>query len=133
MYEWLSSFQELEQRIAFLDWKLEKYKAELRRWQNPSDLGQYSIVKESKSANLESIIAGLECDMAIEMNHLRDLKKVIYAFRGLDQHILRMKYINGLNLKEIASELGYTYEYIRRKHSEILRCVEFKKDVALGK
>lgn len=127
MYEWLSKYQEWEQKIALLDWELETYKEELRRWENPDDLGRYSLVKESKASKLEDIIDNLEYELAVQMNYRYDLRKVIYSFKGIEQHILRMKYVEGLTLKEIASELGYAYEYIRKKHSMILKTVEFKK------
>jgi DNA-directed RNA polymerase specialized sigma subunit len=127
LYEWLSKYQEWEQKIALLDWELETYKEELRRWKNPDDLGRYSLVKESKASKLEDIIDNLEYELAVQMNYRYDLRKVIYSFKGIEQHILRMKYVEGLTLKEIASELGYAYEYIRKKHSMILKTVEFKK------
>lgn len=127
MYEWLSKYQEWEQKIAVLDWELGTYKNELKRWKDSNDLGKYSLVKESKASKLEDIIESLEYDLALNMNNLYDLKKVIYSFRGIEQHILRMKYVEGLTLKEIASELGYTYEHIRRKHSQIINKVDFKE------
>lgn len=127
MYEWLSKYQEWEQKIALIDWELETYKEELKRWKNPDDLGRYSLVKESKASKLEDTIQGLEYDLAVKMNCLYDLKKVIYSFRGIEQHILRMKYVEGLTLKEIADELGYSYDYLRRKHVKILNKAQFNK------
>lgn len=44
-----------------------------------------------------------------------------------------MKYVEGLTLKEIASELWYTYDHIRRKHSKILGKVEFKEKYVILK
>lgn len=131
MYEWLSKYQEWEQKIALLDWELETYKEELDRWKNPDDLGRYSLVKESKASKLEDIIDNLEYELAVQMNYRFDLRKVIYSFKGIEQHILRMKYVEGLTLQEIADELGYTYQYIRKRHSAILKKVQFKKDYVI--
>lgn len=128
MYEWLNSYQEWQQKIALLEWQLNVYQAELERWCDPEDLGRYALTKDSKASKLEDIIADLEIQLAIKMNELHDLKKVIYSFRGNEQHILRMKYIEGLSLKEIASEFGYNQDYLRRKHREILKKVEFKRE-----
>lgn len=133
MYEWLSKYQEWEQKIALLEWELEVYQKELKRWENKDDLGRYSLVKESKASKLENIIADLEYKLGALMNQLYDLKKVIYSFRGIEQHILRMKYVEGLTLKEIADELGYTYDHIRRKHSKILNKVGFKEKYVILK
>lgn len=127
MYEWLSKYQEWEQKIALLEWELETYKEELKRWENPDDLGRYSLVKESKASKLEDIIANLEYELALQMNYKFDLRKVIYSFKGIEQHILRMKYVERLTLKEIANELGYSYDYLRRKHGKILNKIEFKE------
>lgn len=124
MYQWLSSYQELTQSIAHKEWRLEKEKAELERWMNPKDLGRYSLVKESKASKLEEIIFGLEWDLAYEMDCLKDLRRLIYSFRGADQMILRMKYIEGLSLKQIAQEVGYTEQHVRRKHAKIMKQIK---------
>ncbi|MGX7196744.1 sigma factor-like helix-turn-helix DNA-binding protein [Enterococcus olivae] len=128
MYEWLNSYQEWQQKIKLLEWKLSTYKHELERWCDPDDLGKYSLTKGSKAARLEDIIADLEHELADKMNELYDLKKVIYSFQGTEQHILRMKYIEGLTLKEIAIEFGYNQDYLRRKHRQILKRIEFQRE-----
>lgn len=121
MYEWLNSFQEIENRISYLEFEVERYKEELKRWCNSEDLGRYALVKESRASKIEDIIAGYEWDLAHEMNTLHDLKAVIYGFKGLNHHILRMKYVEGLTLKEVASELGYNAGYIKNRHSAVLK------------
>lgn len=121
MYEWLIGYQKLEQEIYYLDWELETYKAELDRWCDPSDLGRYSLTKDSKASKLEDIISDLERRLAFKINRKFDLEKIIYGFKGLDHHILRMKYVEGLSLKEISVELDHGYYYIRRRHAAILR------------
>ncbi|MHC5373619.1 sigma factor-like helix-turn-helix DNA-binding protein [Enterococcus sp. LJL120] len=131
MYEWLNGYQKLEQEIYYLDWELETYKSELKRWCNPEDLGRYSLTKESKASKLEDIIADHEKRLADKMNQIYDLRTLIYSFKGLDQHILRMKYIEGLTLKEIAKELNHNYGYIRNKHRDILKKIDSDNDVTL--
>lgn len=126
MYEWLSSYQEIENKINYLEFELERYKDELKRWCSPYDLGKYSLVKESRASKIEEIILGYEWDLAQEMNTLYDLKKVIYGFSGLNHHILRMKYIDGLSLKEIADELGYSLGYVKNRHSAIIKGLKSK-------
>lgn len=121
MYEWLNSYQKLEQEIYYLDWELETYKSELERWCDPEDLGRYTLTKDSKASKLEDIIEDREKRLAWKMNSIYDLRKLVYRFKGLDQKILVAKYIEGLSLKEIACEFGHNYDYIRRKHAKILR------------
>ena len=120
MYEWLNSYQRLEQEIYYLDWELGTYKKELERWCDPEDLGRYSLTKESKASKLENIIDDLEKRLAWKMNSIYDLRELVYGFKGLDQHIMRMKYIEGLTLKEIAKELHHGYTYIKKRHARIL-------------
>lgn len=121
MYEWLNSYQKLEQEIYYLDWELEVSKKELERWCDPMDLGKYSLTKDSRGAKLEELIEDQEKRLAHNMNQIYDLRNLIYSFKGLDQHILRMKYIEGLTLKEIALELKHDYGYIRKTHAEIIK------------
>lgn len=121
MYEWLNSYQKLEQEIYYLDWELETYKSELERWCDPEDLGRYTLTKDSKASKLEDIIADLEKRLAWKRNSIRDLRLLVYGFNGLDQKILVAKYIEGLSLKQIAVEFGHSYDYIRRKHAKILK------------
>ncbi|HAP4499341.1 TPA: sigma-70 family RNA polymerase sigma factor, partial [Enterococcus faecalis] len=39
------------------------------------------------------------------------------------------KYVEGLTLESIADETGYSYSYIKSKHAEIMRMVQFSKKV----
>lgn len=119
--KWLEGYHKLEQEIYYLNWELETYKSELCRWCNPYDLGKYSLVKESKASKLEDIISDREYKLAHKINDMEDLTRLICSFKGLDQHILRMKYIEGLTLKEIATELDYGYTYIRKRHANLLK------------
>lgn len=127
MYEWLNSYQEIENKIGYLGFEVERYKEELKRWCNSEDLGRYALVKESRASKIEEIIQQYEWDLAHEMNTLFDLKKVIYGFKGLNHHILRMKYVEGLTLKEIAKELDYSIDHIKKRHSVILKGLKSKQ------
>ena len=59
------------------------------------------------------------------MNEEYDLKLLINKFKGLDHQILKMKYVDGMTLEQIAFELHYSTGYIRRKHAEIRKIVKF--------
>lgn len=39
--------------------------------------------------------------------------------QGLEYKIIYYKYVEGLNLQQIASKLGYSYDYIREVHARI--------------
>lgn len=59
------------------------------------------------------------------MNEECDLKLLINKFTGLHHQILKMKYVDGMTLEQIAFELHYSTGYIRRKHAEIRKIVKF--------
>lgn len=129
MFKWLEGFQQLENEIAYLEWDLDRCKSELKRWCNPLDLGRYSLTNGSKAAKLEDSIREIEWKMAYKMNLKHDLIELVYTFKGLDQHIMRMKYVEGLTLKEIANELGYGYTYIRKRHRNIINSNKLKNQL----
>lgn len=54
---------------------------------------------------------------------------MVDKFQGLEQEILKLKYIEGLTLESIAKEKGYGYQYIKNKHAEIMRRIKFSKKV----
>lgn len=59
----------------------------------------------------------------------KEIVQTIDKFAGLNQRILKMKYIDGLTLESIAVETGYSYSYIKSKHAELLRMIKFTKKV----
>ncbi|MGR5865581.1 hypothetical protein ACT7DZ_21590 [Bacillus cereus] len=125
MFNWLKEYQRLEEEIAYLEYNLDKTKAELKRWIH-GDLQDVRLTAESEGAKVEERIEAIEYEFAYKMNEIYDLKVLMSKFRGLDNQILKMKYVDGMTLERIAHELHYHPTYIRKKHSEIIRIVKFK-------
>ncbi|MFC9447859.1 DUF1492 domain-containing protein [Bacillus cereus] len=124
MFEWLKDYKKLEEDIAYLEYNLDKSKAELKRWIS-GDLQNVRLTAESEGAKVEGRIEAIEYELAYKMNEEYDLKFLINKFTGLDHQILKMKYIDGMTLEQIAFELHYSTGYIRRKHAEIRKIVKF--------
>lgn len=124
MFEWLKDYKKLEEDIAYLEYNLDKTKAELKRWIS-GDLQNVRLTAESEGAKVEGRIEAIEYELAHKMNEEYDLKLLINKFTGLDHQILKMKYVDGMTLEEIAFELHYSTGYIRRKHAEIRKIVKF--------
>ncbi|EOV9525592.1 hypothetical protein ACN5TA_000483 [Bacillus cytotoxicus] len=124
MFDWLKDYQKLEEEIAYLEYKLDKAKAELKRWVS-GDLQEVRLTAESEGAKVEDRIADIECELAHKMNEMHDLKELISKFTSLENLILKMKYIECMTLEDIAYSLHYSPGYIRRKHAEIRRMVKF--------
>lgn len=65
---------------------------------------------------------------AYELTKQRDeIIELISKFQGLEQQILKMKYIDNLTLESIATETGYSYSYIKSKHAELMRIIRFNR------
>ncbi len=130
LFDWLKDYQKLEERIAYLDYNLDKTKAELKRWVS-GDLREVRLTAESEGAKVEERIEAIEYELANEMNDMYKLKNLISKFRGLDNRILKMKYVDGMTLEEIAEVLNYSSSYIYKKHAEIIRRIKFAEELAL--
>jgi len=51
--------------------------------------------------------------------------ELIDRFEGIEHKILRKKYIDDMTLQEIAYDLGYSEQYIRKKHAECIKRIDF--------
>ncbi|MCU5596775.1 hypothetical protein [Bacillus wiedmannii] len=128
MFDWLRDYQKLEERIAYLDYNLDKTKAELKRWVS-GDLRDVRLTAESEGSKVEERIEAIEYELAHKMNAMHDLKNLISKFKGLDNKILKMKYVDGMTLANIAFELNYSPDYIKRKHAEVRKIIKFVDDL----
>ncbi|MDA1679472.1 hypothetical protein [Bacillus cereus group sp. TH152-1LC] len=128
MFDWLRDYQKLEERIAYLDYNLDKAKAELKRWVS-GDLREVRLTAESEGAKVEERIEAIEYELANEMNAMYDLMELINKFKGLDNQILVKKYIYGMTLEQIAWDLNYSPNYIKRKHAEVRKIIKFVDDL----
>lgn len=124
LFDWLKDYQKLEERVAYLDYNLDKTKAELKRWVS-GDLREVRLTAESEGARVEERIEAIEYELAHKMNDMYKLKKLVSKFRGLDNKILKMKYVDGMTLEQIAEEISYSSSHIKKKHAEIIRLIKF--------
>ncbi|PFM73941.1 hypothetical protein [Bacillus cereus] len=124
---WLKDYQQLEQDIAYLDYNLDKTKAELKRWIS-GDLQNVRLTAESDGAKVEVHIEAIEYELAHKLNDMYKLKKLVSTFKGLENRILKLKYIDGMTLERVAEELNYSTGYINKKHAEIMRGIKFAED-----
>ncbi|MBG9830542.1 hypothetical protein [Bacillus wiedmannii] len=130
MFDWLKDYQKLEERIAYLDYNLDKTKAELKRWVS-GDLRNVSLAQDSQGAKVEEHIEAIEYELAHKMNDMYDLKDLISTFKGLENQILYGKYVQGKTLEYLAVEYGYSRSYIYQKHAEIMRRIKFAEELTL--
>lgn len=124
LFNWLKVYQELEQDIAYLDYNLDKTKAEFKRWIS-GDLREVRLTAESEGAKVEGRIEAIEYELAHKMNDMYKLKKLINNFKGLEHKIAYLKYVEGMTLEKIAEELNYSSQYIYNKHAAMREKVEY--------
>ncbi|WP_242315896.1 hypothetical protein [Bacillus cereus group sp. BfR-BA-01355] len=124
MFDWLKDYQKLEEDIAYLDYNLDKTKAELKRWVS-GDLREVRLTTESEGAKVEERIEAIEYELAHKMNDMYKLKKLIRTFKGLENKIAYYKYVEGMTLEKIAEELNYSTQYIYNKHAAMREKVEY--------
>ncbi|MDF2546129.1 MAG: hypothetical protein K0R93_1027 [Anaerosolibacter sp.] len=127
------SYMDLCNSIDAWKVRLDGYRAELKaviklaKLNGPSDIQgvDYSKVGSSGSAQLP-LLEALERIHRIESHillheetiaHLEETKRKmeekVSELRGLDNKVVYMRDFQGKKLKEIADELGYSYDYIR--------------------
>ena len=124
-YQWLQEYQKLEEEIEILKWKIRKSEMELERWYDPRDLGKVKITNESTASHLEEYIKRDRAFLGEKEFAMEALMIMIERFKGLDNQILKMKYIDGMTLDSIADELKYSNSYIYKKHAEVVRTIKF--------
>jgi DNA-directed RNA polymerase specialized sigma subunit len=130
LFKWLKDYQKLKDEIAYLEFELNRYKRELKRW-TYGDLQDVKLEEKSIASRLEEKIAEVEYELAHKENDLYDMKKLIKTFKGLDHKILYGKYVEEKTLEQIAEELNYSASYIYKRHAEIMRMIKFAKEVSL--
>ncbi|MGM0238503.1 sigma-70 family RNA polymerase sigma factor [Enterococcus sp. AZ103] len=109
---------------------------ELKRWSNYTDGNDGDLAKHQKfltalhkQAYLKEVIQDLNDRIKALESEREEIIKLIDQFNGLNNKILRMKYVEGLTLEAIANETGYSYSYIKSKHAELIRMIKFTKKV----
>ena len=128
MYEWLRDYRRIEDELAYLEFNLEQSQRELRRWVE-GDLRDVKLTAESDGAKLEERIGRIQKELRIKQEERGQFLKLISRFVGLDNQLLRLKYIDGMTLEEIAEELNYSASYIYKKHAEIIKMIKFAHEI----
>ncbi|WP_427108602.1 DUF1492 domain-containing protein [Lysinibacillus xylanilyticus] len=130
MYEWLRDYQQIEDEITYLEYNLERSHKELKRWVS-GDLAGVKLTAESDGAKLEERIERIEKELQIKLTEQKNFMELISNFSGLNHKILKMKYVDGMTLEEIAEELNYSASYIYKKHAEIAKMIRFAHEIKL--
>ncbi|MBA5254926.1 hypothetical protein [Enterococcus hirae] len=131
-FQWLKDYQELDEQILYLKWNLNKSKLELSRWVY-GDLADVRIEKNSRSSMLEENIQKIENEIEILEEQRQEMLAIINSFKGIDNEIIRKKYVEGCSLEIIAEEIGYSASYVRQRHAEIRKTLSFLDEYEMNK
>ena len=123
-FQWLKDYQELEEQILYLKWNLNKSKLELQRWVC-GDLADVRLEKNSRASSLEEIIAKIEQEIELLEEQRTEMLAIINSFKGIDNEIIKKKYIDGCSLDVIADEIGYSISYARKRYTEINKTLAY--------
>lgn len=129
-FQWLKDYQELDEQILYLKWNLNKSKLELTRWVS-GDLASVRIEKNSRSSSLEENIQKIENELSLLEEQKEEMLVIIDSFSGIDNQIVKMKYVDDMKLEEIAGQLDYSDSHIRKRHSEIRKTLKFLDEYEL--
>lgn len=131
----MTTLMAINQELYELQLAIDLNEKELHRWQNYSnndgDLAKHQtfLTALQKQARLKEVIESLAIREEELKKQRQDIIDTIEKFQGLDQRILKMKYVEGMKLESIAEETGYTYQYIRSRHADIMKMIRFSKNV----
>lgn len=131
-FQWLKNYQELEEQILFMKWNLNKSKLELERWVS-GDLANVRLEKNSRAASLEENIQIIEKEINRLEEQLNEMTLLIKSFKGLDNQIMYLKYVEGMTLEKIAENLNYSTSYIQKKHTESRKAIDFVDEFLVNK
>lgn len=123
-FQWLKDYQELDEQIVYLKWNLNKSRLERSRWVY-GDLSDVRLEKNSRASSLEEIIAKIEQEIELLEEQRTEMLAIINSFKGIDNEIIKKKYIDGGSLDVIAEEIGYSASYVRQRHAEIRKTLAF--------
>ncbi len=124
----------IDEELEELKINLQISKREHSRWKNYLDGDDGDLAKHQKfltalrkQSHLKEVIDELNQRVEELEKEREEIVQMIDKFSGLNQKILKMKYVDGLTLEAIAKELRYNYQYIKNKHAEIMRIIKFRK------
>ena len=128
IYEWVNSIIAIDKELVELEISLTLNKKELSRWKD-GDLARHQnfLTALRKQMRLKEVIEELTNRQEELKKQRNEIIELIDQFQGLDQQILKMKYVDNLTLESIAITTGYSYSYIKSKHAELMRMIRFSK------
>lgn len=125
----LKEYQMLEEEITYLEYKLNRIHAELKRQSNG---GKDILSINTGNEETEKILDQFKKKLTFKKEQLQQLVDLVSNFKNLEQQILKLKYIDRMTLEGIGTKLNYSTHYIKVKHAEIMRRIKFAERLKAG-
>lgn len=125
-YEWLQEYLDLEERCRYLRWQIRKVKREEQRWED-GDLSRLRINGRSRGAHVLDQLPPLQAELDDCESDRQELLELVDSFRGYEHDFLKMHYIEGMTLEDIADDPSFPYgiDWIYKKSAELHRRLDF--------
>jgi len=124
-FEWFKTLVDIDDEISNIDSQKKIYELELKRWSSyhGGDLANKSTYLASmrRQNRIEKIMISLNGRKEELEEQRKEAVDIINDFKGLEHEILRLRYIKGYKLTQIAEELGYSYQHIKNTHSRVMK------------
>lgn len=75
--------------------------------------------------SLKENIVRIENELKLLNEQKEEMLTILETFKGIDNQIVKMKYIDGMKLEDIAEKIGYAPSYVRQRHAEIRKTLNF--------
>ncbi|HFM8813190.1 TPA: sigma factor-like helix-turn-helix DNA-binding protein, partial [Enterococcus faecium] len=70
-------------------------------------------------------IQKIENELELLIEQKEEMLLLIDSFSGIDNQIVKMKYVDQMSLEDIAESVGYSSSYVRQRHAEIRKTLNF--------
>lgn len=128
---WINNYWQLEEEINEIEWDIKRSQLELKRWEERGDLFERNSFQTSFE-NQQRVTHSIQSlkDLLEEKKKLKvELMDLINNFKGLDNKIIKMKYLDGMKLEEVAEQLNYSISHVKKRHAELMRIAKFAESM----
>ncbi|SKA13889.1 Sigma-70, region 4 [Pilibacter termitis] len=135
MIECLKKYKDLVAEIEFLYLQIKYTKLELEQWEQHENPNEDKYLARNftyhatlqKQSELRKALKKMNETLSRKEKQKKEVLQLIDKFEGLENEVLRLRYIENLSLSEIAMELHYSEQHIRRVHANLVRMIQFRK------
>lgn len=122
-YQWFKTLVDIDDEITNIKSQRKLYELELSRWSIGGDLAKNNTYHTSikRQSKIERMLISLDGRKKELEDQRKEAITIINEFKGFEHDILRLRYIKGYKLTQIADKLGYSYQHIKNTHSKLMR------------